>query len=95
VSHRNIDIFSILTLSAYGDLMRTIRTFILRLLVDTEEPQALRGAVRSVPNDDECSFADGQSLLALLHRLKVTAVESDTSEELLPQTPTRQRRSEK
>ena len=49
--------------------MHTIQTFILRLLVDTDEPQALRGTVRSVTDDEKHSFTDGSSLLALLHRL--------------------------
>ena len=47
--------------------MRTIQTFILRLLADTEESQVLRGAVRCVSDDKEQTFTDAQSLLALLH----------------------------
>jgi hypothetical protein len=55
--------------------MRTIRTFVLRLLVDTNEPQALRGTVRSVADDEERSFTDGPSLLVLLRRLRHPAEE--------------------
>jgi hypothetical protein len=46
--------------------MRTIQTYILRLLVDMEEPRALRGTIRAVARDEEEAFADGQALLDLL-----------------------------
>jgi hypothetical protein len=49
--------------------VREIQTLVLRLLVDDEEPQALRGAVRSLDNDLEHTFADSASLLALLQRM--------------------------
>jgi len=49
--------------------VRTVRTFILRLLVDPAEPDALRGALQPVPEGEAQSFADEQGLLALLHRL--------------------------
>ena len=50
--------------------MRIIRTFILRLLVDADEPQVLRGAVRCVADEDEeHPFTDEQALLTLLRRL--------------------------
>lgn len=49
--------------------MRTVRTFILRLLVDPAEPQALRGALQPVPEGEARPFADEQALLALLRRL--------------------------
>ena len=57
--------------------MRKIQTFILRLLVDTEESQALRGAVRFVANAEEHTFADGQSLLALLRQMCYALEPSD------------------
>jgi hypothetical protein len=41
--------------------LRVIRTFILRLLVNSAEPQALRGDLRPLP--------EGEALLALLRRL--------------------------
>ena len=46
--------------------MRTIRTFILRLLEDTDDPQALRGMIRAIAGAEEHTFADGPTLLALL-----------------------------
>jgi len=49
--------------------MRTIQTFILRLLVDSSEPEALRGDLRPVPEGEAQPFPDEQALLALLHRM--------------------------
>jgi len=49
--------------------LRVIRTFILRLLVNSAEPQALRGDLRPVPEGEAQPFPDEQALLALLHRM--------------------------
>lgn len=49
--------------------MHTIRTFILRLLVDPAEPEALRGELRALPEGKAEPFPDEQTLLALLRRL--------------------------
>jgi hypothetical protein len=49
--------------------MRTTLTFVLRLLVDTDDPQALRGALRAVGGAEEHTFADGQALLAQLRQM--------------------------
>ncbi len=46
--------------------MRTTRTFILRLLLDSDDPTALRGALRAVDAAEEHTFADAGRLLALL-----------------------------
>ncbi len=46
--------------------MRTVRTFILRLLLDSDDPAALRGALRAVDTSKEHTFADVERLLALL-----------------------------
>jgi hypothetical protein len=46
--------------------MHTTRTFILRLLVDSEDARGLRGALRSVAEDEEHPFSDQESLVALL-----------------------------
>ena len=45
--------------------MRSVRTFIVRLLTDPAEPKALRGAVQALPGGNPESFTDEQSLLAL------------------------------
>ncbi|MDE3088634.1 MAG: hypothetical protein KGJ80_04530 [Chloroflexota bacterium] len=49
--------------------MRTIQTFVLRLLMDSDAPETLRGALRSVADGTEMHFGDSQALLALLRRL--------------------------
>lgn len=46
--------------------MRTMQTYILRLLVDTETPHVIRGVIRAVEDDAEQAFGDGLALLALL-----------------------------
>jgi len=56
--------------------MRTIQTFILRLLVDSSEPETLRGDLRPVPEGEAQPFPDEQALLALLHRMASPARES-------------------
>jgi len=48
--------------------MRIIRTFILRLLVDTESP-LLRGTVRAVEEDVEWPFVGEEALLALVREM--------------------------
>jgi len=56
--------------------MRTTRTFILRLLVNSAEPQALRGDLRPLPEGEAQPFPDEQALLALLQRLASPAREA-------------------
>ncbi|MEW5988069.1 MAG: hypothetical protein AB1791_15660 [Chloroflexota bacterium] len=46
--------------------MRTTQTYVLRLLVDRDEPAALRGVIRCVATGEELSFTDEQSLLTTL-----------------------------
>jgi hypothetical protein len=49
--------------------MRKNLIFVISLLVDTDEPQALRGSIRSVTSAEEHAFADEQSLVALLRQI--------------------------
>lgn len=49
--------------------MRTVRTFVLPLLVDSDEPEASRGDLRPMPRVEPQPFPDEQAFLALLHRL--------------------------
>jgi len=49
--------------------MRTIQTFILRLLVDSSEPETLRGDLRAIPEGEAQPFPDEQALLALLRQI--------------------------
>lgn len=60
--------------------MRTTRSFILRLFIDTEDPQALHGAIHSVTDTKEWSFINGQALLSLLSEF-CYAVEHPDEEE--------------
>jgi len=56
--------------------LRVTRTFILRLLVDPDEPEALRGDLRPMPEGEAQPFPDEQALLALLRQLASPARES-------------------
>ncbi len=71
----------------FGGKMRMTRAFVLRLFVDSKKPQDLRGTARSVTEDEEQSFVDGQSLLALLERMIRPFVETGETDNPA-QTPT-------
>jgi hypothetical protein len=49
--------------------MRTIQTFVLRLLTSSDEPQVLRGLLQVVANGEEQPFNSGAALLALLRQM--------------------------
>lgn len=49
--------------------MRATVTFVLYLLVDTDEPNQLRGTLHSVMNDADYPFTDPQMLFDLLRQL--------------------------
>ena len=73
--------------------MRSIRTFILRLLVNSAEPEALRGDLRPMPEGEPMPFADEQALLALLRRLASPAREaSPAGEKCIGDNPSPERR---
>lgn len=63
--------------------MRTTRSFILRLFIDTENPQALHGVIRSVTDAKEWSFINGQTLLRLLSENCQAIERPDKDESLL------------
>ena len=46
--------------------MRTIQIFVLRLLVDSDQPDTLHGLVRRVSDNTEQSFTDEAMLIAAL-----------------------------
>lgn len=48
--------------------MRSVKTYILKLLRDSRSPMELHGIVTSVSSGAEYPFADGESLLELLRR---------------------------
>lgn len=49
--------------------MRTTLTFVLYLLVDTDEPKGLRGTLRPIVNAADYPFSDEQGLLNLLYQM--------------------------
>ncbi len=63
--------------------LRTIRTFILRLLIDPHEPGALQGSLQPVPEGEAQPFADEQALLAALRKVVRPSAEgpADTEKE--------------
>ena len=54
--------------------MRAIRTIILRLLIDPEQPHALRGVLHAVEEETKHPFADAPSLLALLEQISTNGI---------------------
>ncbi len=61
--------------------MRTVQTFVLRLIVDADEPGVLRGVIRYVATGQERQFANRQELLRLLGEISHPAVEPDGIED--------------
>ncbi len=55
--------------------MHIIRTLILRLLIDPDEPGALRGSLQPVPAGEAQPFADEGALLAALRQVSRQAAE--------------------
>lgn len=64
--------------------MRTIQTFVLTLLIDSEESGALRGSLHPIANEAEYPFADARSLMVLLEQLIVRPLESRPTDCDLP-----------
>ncbi len=64
--------------------MRIIRTFILRLLVDADEPGRLRGVLQPMPDGEARPFTDADELLAALRRALASATTSATDDRPAP-----------
>jgi hypothetical protein len=64
--------------------VRTIQTFILRLLVDSAKPEVLRGTLQPLPEGESRPFVSDQALLALLRQMALTAREAPDSETAAP-----------
>jgi hypothetical protein len=58
--------------------VRTIQTFILRLLVDPAEPEVLRGTLQLVPEGETQPFVGERELLALLRQLAFATLEASS-----------------
>jgi hypothetical protein len=50
-------------------MVRTVETFVMRLLVDSDDPHTLRGSLYSVMHGDEYIFPDQVSLISLLDKI--------------------------
>lgn len=66
--------------------MRTTRTFILRLLVDSEDPTALRGALQAVGELQARVFTGPAKLLELLQHLIAAEASPATRQEAAVET---------
>lgn len=60
--------------------MRITQTYILRLLVDPEQPCELRGVLQCVADNSEYTFADAEALLAQLRYIASLGTPSPTDE---------------
>lgn len=60
-------------------------TFILRILVDQNDPKVLQGMLKKVASGEQSAFQDEQSLLAILHSL---VVETKHAEDQIIEYPT-------
>ena len=49
--------------------MHTIHTFILRIFIDSQAPERLRGSLQATGQKEAAPFLDGAGLLALLRAL--------------------------
>jgi hypothetical protein len=59
--------------------MRTTHSFLLRLLIDSDDPSALRGVIRSIVDANEQPFGDAQELIAALRQMiRLAATVSNT-----------------
>ncbi len=61
--------------------MRCIQVFVLRLLFDSDTPQALRGSIHAVSDGELHYFADATTLLELVTRLSQAALQAQTKEQ--------------
>ena len=61
--------------------MRTIHTFILRLMVDTDDPRTLRGSIQAIEEDTTHIFTNASSLLALLRKMLAAAAQGSPDPE--------------
>jgi hypothetical protein len=61
--------------------MRCTQIFVLRLLLDSDAPQALRGSITRVSDGDPHPFADTQQLLKLLGEMARLSPEQQPDED--------------
>ncbi len=61
--------------------MRCTLLFVLRLMLDSDAPEALRGSITRVSDSESHSFADAEHLSALLFRMARQSAERKMGEE--------------
>ena len=61
--------------------MHIIRVYILRLFIDSESPDTLRGTVQAVPEGKPAAFQGEEALLAALRRADVENEGQETLKE--------------
>lgn len=49
--------------------MHTVQVLVLRLFVESEQPDSVRGALRAVPDGETYAFADEKALIVLLRQM--------------------------
>ena len=54
----------------HNEGVRSIQVFIFRIVRDENEPDTLRGEVRSVASGEVRHFTNAQEMLALLHEMR-------------------------
>ena len=60
--------------------MRAVQTYVMRLLADTEDAQALRGTLGCVTDGRDYSFGDEGAFLRLLHELIQRALDTQPAD---------------
>jgi hypothetical protein len=63
--------------------MHALHVLVLRMLVDTSDPHALRGCLRQVPDGSDLTFSDEKGLLALLHQVAEKGKSEDEKSALI------------
>ncbi len=62
--------------------MRTIHTFILRILVDSNTPLLLHGSLQAVDEKEEAQHFSGEAaLLALLRKIPAAQVKNESEQD--------------
>ncbi len=70
--------------------MRQIKTFILRLYIDSEAPERLCGDVQVLPKLKTFPYKNKESLIVLLHRLASQEILMEQDPDKLDHLPTQE-----
>lgn len=61
--------------------MRASLTIILRMLLESDQPQSIRGTLQAVTQDAVMAFSDEEKLLELLHQILRQQTEMQPAED--------------